>query len=64
VWINREQETSELPRAAELPDLVGLADVLDGLVSPATAGAPSTGPRGTESGSGVSPGSTGATAPP
>jgi 2-haloacid dehalogenase len=32
VWINRLGETSELPRAAELPDLDGLADVLDGLV--------------------------------
>jgi 2-haloacid dehalogenase len=29
VWINRLEEPSELPRAAELPDLVGLADVLD-----------------------------------
>ncbi len=33
VWINRLGETSELPRAAELPDLSGLPDVLDGLVS-------------------------------
>jgi 2-haloacid dehalogenase len=32
VWINRVSETSELPRAAELPDLAGLADVLDRLV--------------------------------
>jgi len=29
VWINRVGETSELPRAAELPTLSGLADVLD-----------------------------------
>jgi 2-haloacid dehalogenase len=35
VWINRLGETSELPRVAELPDLTGLADVLDELV-PAT----------------------------
>jgi 2-haloacid dehalogenase len=28
VWINRLGETSELPRAAELPDLRGLADAL------------------------------------
>jgi 2-haloacid dehalogenase len=33
VWINRLGETSDLPRAAELPDLSGLPDVLDGLVS-------------------------------
>ncbi|MGQ0669095.1 MAG: HAD family hydrolase [Actinomycetota bacterium] len=32
VWINRLGETSELPRAAELPDLAGLANVLDRLV--------------------------------
>jgi 2-haloacid dehalogenase len=32
VWINRLAETPELPRAAELPDLSGLADCLDGLV--------------------------------
>jgi 2-haloacid dehalogenase len=32
VWINRLAETSELPRAAELPDLDGLADALEGLV--------------------------------
>jgi 2-haloacid dehalogenase len=32
VWINRRGETSELPRAAELPDLTSLADILDGLV--------------------------------
>lgn len=29
VWINRLAETSELPRAAELPTLSGLADLLD-----------------------------------
>ncbi len=29
IWINRERETSELPRAAELPDLDGLAATLD-----------------------------------
>jgi 2-haloacid dehalogenase len=33
VWINRLGETSELPRAAELPNLEGLADILDRLVS-------------------------------
>ena len=33
VWINRRGETSDLPRAAELPDLTGLADTLDGIVS-------------------------------
>lgn len=32
VWINRRGETSELPRAGELPDLRGLPDVLDELV--------------------------------
>lgn len=32
VWINRLGETSDLPRAAELPDLAGLPDVLDHLV--------------------------------
>lgn len=32
VWINRLGETSDLPRAAELPDLAGLPDVLDRLV--------------------------------
>ncbi len=37
VWIDRQGETSELPRAARLPDLTGLADVLDPLV-PAGAG--------------------------
>lgn len=34
VWINRTGETSDLPRAAELPDLSGLPDVLDRLVGP------------------------------
>ncbi|HYM63510.1 MAG TPA: HAD family hydrolase [Gaiellaceae bacterium] len=29
VWINRLGETSELPRAGELPTLAGLADLLD-----------------------------------
>jgi 2-haloacid dehalogenase len=29
VWINRLGEESDLPRAAELPDLRGLADTLD-----------------------------------
>ena len=33
VWINRLGETSDLPRAAELPDLTGLADSLDRIVS-------------------------------
>ena len=32
VWINRLAETSELPLAAELPDLAGLADSLDRLI--------------------------------
>lgn len=32
VWINRLGETSELPRAGELPDLRGLPNVLDELV--------------------------------
>ncbi|MBI3648023.1 MAG: HAD family hydrolase [Actinobacteria bacterium] len=32
VWINREGETSDLPRARELADLRGLADSLDELV--------------------------------
>ena len=36
VWINRLAEESELPRAAELPDLDGLPDVLDGLVPAGT----------------------------
>jgi 2-haloacid dehalogenase len=35
VWINRLEEASDLPRAAELRDLTGLADTLDG-VFPAT----------------------------
>jgi 2-haloacid dehalogenase len=34
VWINRLGETSPVPRAGELSDLRGLADVLDGLVPP------------------------------
>jgi 2-haloacid dehalogenase len=33
VWINRQQETSELPRAGELPNLLVLPDVLDTLIS-------------------------------
>lgn len=33
IWINRAQEECDVPRAAELPDLTGLADALDGLVS-------------------------------
>jgi len=32
VWINREHETSDLPRAAELTDLTTLADTLETLV--------------------------------
>ena len=32
VWINRLGETSDLPRAAELSDLSGLADTLEALV--------------------------------
>ena len=32
VWINRQDERSTLPRAAERTDLRGLGDVLDGLV--------------------------------
>jgi 2-haloacid dehalogenase len=32
VWINRLNERSALPRAAELPDLSGLADTMDKLV--------------------------------
>lgn len=36
VWINRLGEECELPRAAELPDLAGLPDVLDGLVPAGT----------------------------
>jgi 2-haloacid dehalogenase len=34
VWINRETETSDVPRAAELTDLRALADTLDGIVAP------------------------------
>ncbi len=33
VWINRLAEESELPRAAELPDLRGLADALEAVVA-------------------------------
>jgi 2-haloacid dehalogenase len=33
VWINRTGETSDLPRDAELTDLRGLADALDGIRS-------------------------------
>ena len=36
VWINRLGETSDLPRAAELPDLRGLAAVLDEVARSAT----------------------------
>jgi 2-haloacid dehalogenase len=36
VWINRLGEASDLPRAAELPDLRSLAGTLDELVSEAT----------------------------
>jgi 2-haloacid dehalogenase len=32
VWVNRLGETSDLPRAAELPDLAKLPETLDGLV--------------------------------
>jgi 2-haloacid dehalogenase len=32
VWIDRQRETSDLPRAATLPDLSGLPDTLDALV--------------------------------
>jgi 2-haloalkanoic acid dehalogenase type II len=32
VWINRQGESSDLPRAGELPDLSGLPDALDALV--------------------------------
>jgi 2-haloacid dehalogenase len=32
VWINRQDEVSDLPRAGELTSIEGLADVLDGLV--------------------------------
>jgi 2-haloacid dehalogenase len=34
VWINRMHETSDLPRAAELPDLSKLPETLDDLVAP------------------------------
>jgi FMN phosphatase YigB (HAD superfamily) len=34
VWINRLSGFSDLPRAAELPDLSALPDILDGLVKP------------------------------
>jgi 2-haloacid dehalogenase len=37
VWINRLDETSDLPRAGELPDLSGVPNVLDALV-PASSG--------------------------
>jgi 2-haloacid dehalogenase len=33
VWINRMHETSDLPRAAELPDLSKLPETLDELVT-------------------------------
>jgi len=33
VWVNRLGEASELPRAAEVPDLARLPETLDGLVS-------------------------------
>ena len=33
VWVNRLGEESDLPRAAELPDLCGLADALDAIVA-------------------------------
>jgi 2-haloacid dehalogenase len=32
VWINRLGDSSDLPRAAELPDLSGLPDAVDGIV--------------------------------
>jgi hypothetical protein len=32
VWIDRQDETSELPRAGELPDLEALSDTLERLV--------------------------------
>ena len=32
VWINRQDEVSDLPRAGELTSIEGLADVLDELV--------------------------------
>jgi 2-haloacid dehalogenase len=34
VWINRQAEVSDLPRAGELADLSDLPDTLDGLVPP------------------------------
>ncbi len=34
VWINRQSEVSDLPRAGELTDVSGLPDLLDGLVPP------------------------------
>ncbi len=34
VWINRQGEVSDLPRAGELTDVSGLSDLLDGLVPP------------------------------
>jgi 2-haloacid dehalogenase len=34
VWINRQAEASDLPRAGELADLSGLPDTLDALVQP------------------------------
>ena len=34
VWVNRLGETSDLPRAAELPDLTDLPETLDRLVRP------------------------------
>jgi 2-haloacid dehalogenase len=37
VWINRLGEASDLPRAAELPDLTRLPETLDGLVATATS---------------------------
>jgi 2-haloacid dehalogenase len=33
VWVNRLSESSDLPRAAELPDLTHLPDTIDGLMS-------------------------------
>ena len=35
IWINRLGERAEAPPTRELPDLVGLADILDELVPPA-----------------------------
>ena len=37
VWINRLGESSDLPRAGELPDLTALPDMVDGLV-PSSSG--------------------------